>query len=145
MPAETFVPWGTQCCDESGMNRHAVSGPLLGGKRVLITQCEEFMGPVLCEVFAAHGATVVGSTEALDGREAPGRIVEEASTQELFASPSHPYTRGLLTARPRLGEPDVELATIPGVPPDPRRLPAGCSFWPRCAARCIASGWRSRT
>ncbi len=78
MPAETFVPWGTQCCDESGMNRHAMSGPLLGGKRVLITQCEEFMGPVLCEVFAAHGATVVGSTEALDGREAPGRIVEEA-------------------------------------------------------------------
>ena len=64
-----------------------------------------------------------------------GRIVEEAPTRELFASPSHPYTRGLLTARPRLGEPDIELATIPGVPPDPRRLPAGCSFWPRCPYR----------
>ncbi len=64
-----------------------------------------------------------------------GRIVEEAATAELFAAPSHPYTRGLLTARPRLGEPDVELATIPGVPPDPRRLPAGCSFWPRCPYR----------
>ena len=64
-----------------------------------------------------------------------GRIVEEASTRDLFASPSHPYTRGLLTARPRLGEPDVELATIPGVPPDPRRLPAGCSFYPRCPYR----------
>jgi peptide/nickel transport system ATP-binding protein len=67
-----------------------------------------------------------------------GRIVEEATTQDLFASPSHPYTRGLLTARPRLGEPDVELATIPGVPPDPRRLPAGCSFWPRCPYRTDA-------
>ena len=64
-----------------------------------------------------------------------GRIVEEAPTRELFAAPSHPYTRGLLTARPRLGAPDVELATIPGVPPDPRRLPAGCSFWPRCPYR----------
>ncbi len=87
-----------------------------------------------------------------------GRIVEEAPTRELFASPSHPYTRGLLTARPRLGEPDVELATIPGVPPDPRRLPAGCSFWPRCPyrsdARCetempplreIAPGHKART
>ena len=87
-----------------------------------------------------------------------GRIVEEAPTRDLFASPSHPYTRGLLTARPRLGEPDVELATIPGVPPDPRRLPAGCSFWPRCPyradVRCetempplreIAPGHRTRT
>ena len=87
-----------------------------------------------------------------------GRIVEETSTAQLFASPSHPYTRGLLTARPRLGQPDVELATIPGVPPDPRRLPAGCSFWPRCPyrsdARCeselprlqeIAPGHKVRT
>jgi len=87
-----------------------------------------------------------------------GRIVEEAPTRELFASPSHPYTRGLLTARPRLGEPDVELATIPGVPPDPRRLPAGCSFYPRCPyradSRCetevpplreIAPGHKTRT
>ena len=64
-----------------------------------------------------------------------GRIVEQAPTRELFASPSHPYTRGLLAARPRLGAPDVELATIPGVPPDPRRLPTGCSFWPRCPYR----------
>jgi peptide/nickel transport system ATP-binding protein len=87
-----------------------------------------------------------------------GRIVEEAPTADLFASPSHPYTRGLLTARPRLGEPDVELATIPGVPPDPRRLPAGCSFWPRCPYRAdprcetempplreIAPGHKART
>jgi peptide/nickel transport system ATP-binding protein len=64
----------------------------------------------------------------------------------------------LLTARPRLGEPDVELATIPGVPPDPRRLPAGCSFYPRCPHRAdprcetempplreIAPGHKART
>lgn len=64
-----------------------------------------------------------------------GRIVELAPTAALFASPAHPYTRGLLDARPRLGAPDEELATIPGVPPDPRHLPAGCSFWPRCSVR----------
>lgn len=64
-----------------------------------------------------------------------GRIVEQAPTSELYRSPAHPYTHGLLAARPRLGDPDVELATIPGVPPDPKRLPRGCSFWPRCPYR----------
>ena len=64
-----------------------------------------------------------------------GRIVEQAPTSSLYASPGHPYTRGLLDSRPRLGETEQELATIPGVPPDPRRLPAGCSFWPRCHYR----------
>ncbi len=64
-----------------------------------------------------------------------GRIVEMAPTASLYRSPAHPYTRGLLAARPRLGHPDEELATIPGVPPDPRRLPQGCSFWPRCPIR----------
>jgi peptide/nickel transport system ATP-binding protein len=64
-----------------------------------------------------------------------GRIVEQAPTSALYGSPGHPYTRGLLDARPRLGETEQELATIPGVPPDPRRLPPGCSFWPRCPFR----------
>jgi peptide/nickel transport system ATP-binding protein len=64
-----------------------------------------------------------------------GRIVEQAPTSMLYGSPAHPYTRGLLDARPRLGEPELELATIPGVPPDPRHLPQGCSFWPRCSIR----------
>ena len=64
-----------------------------------------------------------------------GRIVELAATADLFRAPSHPYTRGLLQARPTLGRTDAELATIPGTPPDPRHLPAGCSFWPRCGYR----------
>jgi peptide/nickel transport system ATP-binding protein len=64
-----------------------------------------------------------------------GRIVEQAPTAALYRSPAHPYTRGLLDSRPRLGETEGELATIPGVPPDPKRLPAGCSFWPRCSIR----------
>ncbi len=64
-----------------------------------------------------------------------GRIVELSPTSELYRSPGHPYTRGLLDSRPRLGETELELATIPGVPPDPRRLPQGCSFWPRCPYR----------
>ena len=62
-----------------------------------------------------------------------GRIVEATSTRALFASPMHPYTRGLMLSIPRLDQPaGTRLVPIPGQPPDPSRLPAGCSFAPRC-------------
>ena len=46
----------------------------LAGKRVLITQADVFMGPVLCEVFAGHGATVIASTGSLVSAGAPAAI-----------------------------------------------------------------------
>ncbi len=63
-----------------------------------------------------------------------GQIVEKATVDALFESPSHPYSRGLLAAQPdlgsaRLGEP---LPTIQGQIPDPAHLPTGCGFHPRC-------------
>ncbi len=62
-----------------------------------------------------------------------GRIVEQASVEELFARPLHPYAQGLLRSRPRPGAPRNEpLATIPGEVPSPRELPPGCRFHPRC-------------
>jgi peptide/nickel transport system ATP-binding protein len=122
----------------------------------LVKRLQERFG--MAVVWITHDLGVVADFADRVAVMYAGRIVEEASTHDLFASPSHPYTRGLLTARPRLGEPDVELATIPGVPPDPRRLPAGCAFWPRCPyrhdARCetempplreIAPGHKART
>lgn len=65
-----------------------------------------------------------------------GEIVEEAPVDALFADPRHPYTVGLLGSLPTLGE-EVpgELTTIPGLPPDPTRMPPGCGFHPRCAFR----------
>jgi len=54
-----------------------MSGPL-SGKRILITQASEFMGPTLCEVLAAQGATVVASHESLAPPEAAARVVAEA-------------------------------------------------------------------
>ena len=48
---------------------------ILQGKRVLITHAHAFMGPVLCEVFARHGATVIASTDPLLGPEAPAAVV----------------------------------------------------------------------
>jgi len=50
----------------------------LEGKRVLITQADMFMGPVLCEVFAAHGATVIASNDPLTDATAPAALVAEA-------------------------------------------------------------------
>jgi len=55
-----------------------MSHPILSGKRALITQADVFMGPVLCEVFAAHGATVIASTDPLAIAGAPAAIVAAA-------------------------------------------------------------------
>jgi oligopeptide transport system ATP-binding protein len=62
-----------------------------------------------------------------------GRIVETAATDELFTSPRHPYTHGLLRAVPRL-DPGraTESAAVVGDPPSPIDLPSGCRFHPRC-------------
>jgi len=55
-----------------------VSNQVLQGKRVLITQADAFMGPVLCEVFARHGAIVVASDDALLDAQAPAAVVASA-------------------------------------------------------------------
>ena len=62
-----------------------------------------------------------------------GQIMEDGPTDDVFAHPSHPYTKGLLQAVPRLDRVETELKTIAGEPPDMSRLPDGCPFSPRCA------------
>jgi peptide/nickel transport system ATP-binding protein len=60
-----------------------------------------------------------------------GRIVEQATVDRIFSSPSHPYTRGLLASIPG-GEPGSRLSAIPGTVPTLGQLPPGCAFAPRC-------------
>jgi peptide/nickel transport system ATP-binding protein len=77
-----------------------------------------------------------------------GRKVEEASVEDLFDQPLHPYTRGLMASIPRLpsmrgtpAEAGAQLAEIPGMVPALTNLPSGCVFAPRCAladSRCVA-------
>lgn len=59
---------------------------MLLGKRVLITQATEFMGPVLCEVFSAQGAIVIASTEELSEPAAAERVVREAGEMDVLVA-----------------------------------------------------------
>ncbi len=64
-----------------------------------------------------------------------GQVVEEAGVEELFDSPRHPYTMGLMTSIPNLSAPvptDRMLPTIKGVVPSLLDLPPGCNFQKRC-------------
>jgi peptide/nickel transport system ATP-binding protein len=63
-----------------------------------------------------------------------GRVVEEGTAAEVFDDPRHPYSTALAGAFPRVGDPAARFAPagLPGDPPDPRDLPEGCSFAPRC-------------
>lgn len=61
-----------------------------------------------------------------------GAIIEYGSVKEVFTSPLHPYTRGLLGAIPTLEDDKDRLTAIRGAVADPYHLPQGCSFSPRC-------------
>lgn len=61
-----------------------------------------------------------------------GKVMEYAKTDDLFKTPSHPYTKGLLAAIPRLDHIGEQLNTIPGNPPNMMNMPVGCPFSPRC-------------
>jgi oligopeptide/dipeptide ABC transporter ATP-binding protein len=61
-----------------------------------------------------------------------GRVMEAQPTGSLFSAPLHPYTAGLLEARPALERRHDRLSVIPGRPPTPTDAPPGCPFHPRC-------------
>jgi peptide/nickel transport system ATP-binding protein len=66
-----------------------------------------------------------------------GRVVEQATTRELFRNPRHPYTRALMRCIPRLDRdatdgPHPRLESIAGSVPSPASMPAGCKFADRC-------------
>jgi peptide/nickel transport system ATP-binding protein len=64
-----------------------------------------------------------------------GQIVELAKARELFESPLHPYTHGLMSSFPALTGPRTKLSGIPGSPPDMVNPPVGCRFAARCPKR----------
>ena len=106
---------------------------------------------VLASARAASGAAMVlithdlGLVAQVADRVAimySGRIVEEATVWDTFATPSHPYTRGLLASLLSADAVGGRAHAIPGQPPSPTARPDGCAFAPRCelalkSAACV--------
>ncbi len=62
-----------------------------------------------------------------------GRVMESGPVEAVFSRPAHAYTLGLLRSLPGTALAHSRLGGIPGTPPDPRAIPPGCRFAPRCA------------
>ncbi len=98
----------------------------------LLNQLKVKLG--MAVMLITHDLGIVADTAARVAVMYAGRVVEEAPVLELFKSPKHPYTVGLLNSIPRLEKTArrVRLKAIPGMVPDMLDLPKGCKFLPRC-------------
>ena len=96
----------------------------------------------LTMLFISHDLSVVRHVSDRVAIMYLGRIVELGSTEQIFATPRHPYTRALLDSAPRLaadGAPLQDIRPIQGELPSPIHPPSGCAFHLRCTraqARC---------
>ncbi len=88
----------------------------------------------LTVLLITHDFGVVAEVADRVGVMYAGRLVEEATTRDLFDDPKHPYTRALLRAIPddRGDGRGKRLRALPGSAPDPVAPPSGCRFHPRC-------------
>jgi oligopeptide transport system ATP-binding protein len=87
-------------------------------------------------ILITHDLGIVARTANRVAVMYAGRLVEHASTEEIFAKPHHPYTWGLIDSIPRLDSAQGEkLIPIPGSPPSLIQKPPGCAFHPRCRSR----------
>ena len=84
-------------------------------------------------VLVSHDLGVVAGAASQVSIMYAGRVVERGSVDDVFASPRHPYTRGLLASLPKLDQRVARLTAIPGAPPAIHDRPSGCDFHPRCA------------
>jgi oligopeptide/dipeptide ABC transporter ATP-binding protein len=83
-------------------------------------------------LFISHDLGVIADIADRAAVMYAGQLVETGTAEELFAGPAHPYTKGLLESMPRLDHVKGTFSAIPGQPPAPWDLPAGCRFAPRC-------------
>jgi oligopeptide/dipeptide ABC transporter ATP-binding protein len=90
----------------------------------------------LTMLFISHDLAVVSQVADRVAVMYAGNLVELGTKQQIFESPIHPYTRGLLQAVPTLQtDRQKPLQTIEGTVPPPQAMPPGCPFEPRCSYR----------
>ncbi len=95
----------------------------------------------------SHDASVIAELADRVAIMYSGRLVEVGDVVQIFHDPRHPYTQGLMSSFPRIimmqrlsSDARPRLRGIPGSPPNPREIPTGCSFHPRCPhakSKCI--------
>jgi peptide/nickel transport system ATP-binding protein len=105
----------------------------------LMRRLQDEMG--LTYLFISHDLSVVRHMSDRIAVMYLGRVVEEAETETLFATPRHPYTRLLLATIPNIEAPRRSREAVGGEVPSPLAPPSGCAFHPRCSladARCSA-------
>ena len=92
-------------------------------------------GVQTCALPISHDLGVLAETCDRIAVMYAGRIVEEGPNDRVFADAAHPYTRALAAAFPVIGDPEFRMSPsgLPGDPPDPRHVPSGCPFHPRCS------------
>ena len=83
-------------------------------------------------IFITHDFGVIAQMCHRVGVMYAGKILETATTSQLFKAPKHPYTSALINSVPRLDRKDKRLYSIKGQPPSLVDLPPGCRFFPRC-------------
>ena len=83
-------------------------------------------------IFISHDLKVVRNVADRVAVMYLGRIVEEASSDVIFRSPQHPYTKALVSSVPVPGKPLEGRVILQGEPPNPADRPSGCAFHPRC-------------
>jgi peptide/nickel transport system ATP-binding protein len=97
----------------------------------LLRDLQETRG--IAMVFISHDLKVVRNIADRVAVMYLGRIVEEASSDEIFHNPLHPYTRALVSSVPVPGTRLEGRILLQGEPPNPAARPSGCAFHPRCS------------
>jgi len=102
-------------------------------QRSLMVQIKELQRSLgFAIIFVTHDMSLVSHFSDRLAVMYAGQIAELGNTRQVFDTPLHPYSKGLLDAFPSIRGPRVHLTGIPGTPPDLARPPSGCRFHPRC-------------
>lgn len=100
--------------------------------QVLELMCQLKQKYQMAMVFITHDLGIVAEICDEVAVMYAGSIIERGTLEEVFNHTKHPYTEGLFNSLPKISNREESLHPIPGLMPDPTRLPSGCAFAPRC-------------